>query len=255
MLEDNPYPAALNGSLWTLKYEVMCYVGVFVAGVTGILRRRWAVTALTVALTSLVVAIPALEMNLPYRLLMLTSLGFPFALGMLLFVWRESLPLQLAIVLALAGLAAALRRTLLYRVTFTIAVAYGTFWLGCMQSRILQMYNHLGDYSYGMYIYAFPIQQIAVHYGATKPALNIVCAMPVALTFAVLSWTLVEKRALALRKSGGRRAQAPAQAQARFASEAVGAGGAGQGRSHAWGAGADAEGGLVNGGNEGDGRV
>jgi peptidoglycan/LPS O-acetylase OafA/YrhL len=61
-------------------------------------------------------------------------------------------------------------------------------------------YNRIGDYSYGMYIYAFPVEQV----GATlckgcRPIERIAFSYPVTLFLAVLSWHFLEKRALSLR--------------------------------------------------------
>ena len=41
-----PWPHQWNGSLWTLIWEVLCYIGIAVAGVVGLLSRRWFIPAL-----------------------------------------------------------------------------------------------------------------------------------------------------------------------------------------------------------------
>lgn len=67
-----------------------------------------------------------------------------------------------------------------------------------------------GDYSYGIYIYAFPIQQTLAHfYPQMETGLYIVAASVLTLVPAVLSWHLIEKKALAL-KSKRRIPKAPA---------------------------------------------
>ena len=51
-----PFPGMWNGSLWTLQYEVLCYVAVAVLGLVGVLGRRWllpAAMALALAWTTL----------------------------------------------------------------------------------------------------------------------------------------------------------------------------------------------------------
>ena len=51
------------------------------------------------------------------------------------------------------------------------------------------------DLSYGVYIYAFPIQQLLVTYGHLNHATAILAVIP----FAAMSWFLVEKPALKLK--------------------------------------------------------
>lgn len=59
-----------------------------------------------------------------------------------------------------------------------------------------------GDYSYGIYLYGFPVQQTMVHFFGIESILALfVVSMPVIVLFAVMSWHLVEKPTLALRKN------------------------------------------------------
>ena len=206
VFEDNPYGGTINGSLWTLGYEVLCYAGVFVLGMAGLLRRRALIAGLAGLAVVAHMLAPALWLH--PRLDNLIELGFPFALGTALYVWRERVPLNGYIAVGLAAAAAALRFTPVFETAFVTALSYAAFWLGCMPSRLFQRYNALGDYSYGMYIYAFPVQQLVAHHGATTPLLNMALAAPVTLVLAILSWELVEKRALAL-KATRRKTTAP----------------------------------------------
>jgi peptidoglycan/LPS O-acetylase OafA/YrhL len=73
---------------------------------------------------------------------------------------------------------------------------------------ILQ-YNRLGDYSYGIYIYAFPVQQSLMHAWPRSTPIDMFWeAMAVTVILAVLSWHFVEKPALALARPG-RKSLAP----------------------------------------------
>ncbi len=63
-----------------------------------------------------------------------------------------------------------------------------------MPGGVLRRYNRVGDYSYGLYIYAFPVQGLVQHlFGPLTPAGNMLLALPPTLVLAVLSWHLVEK--------------------------------------------------------------
>ena len=89
--------------------------------------------------------------------------------------------------------------------------AYGVLSLAFLPSGVLRKFNHLGDYSYGLYIYAFPVQQsLMALYLAAHPHLVVVKGKSPAwevwpyffssllgtLILAFLSWHLVEKPAL-----------------------------------------------------------
>lgn len=196
---DHPYPVAINGSLWTLVHEVACYFGVFLAGIMGALasRRLFALICLLYAVAYVVTGLPGIAEHLPDKAAPLRLLSYPFVIGMALYVWRDRVRLSWPIAAGLGILAAVLRPTVLFEPVFVAAIAYATFVLAYLPGGVLRHYNRLGDYSYGMYVYAFPLQQAAIALaGPMSPAMNIAIAFPITLLFAVLSWTWVEKPTL-----------------------------------------------------------
>ncbi|MDO8654733.1 MAG: hypothetical protein Q7R66_21385, partial [Undibacterium sp.] len=74
------------------------------------------------------------------------------------------------------------------------------FYLAYLPAGAIRKYNALGDYSYGVYIYAFPVQQAlaSIYPGIPVPAMLLGSAT-LTLTLATLSWHLIEKRALHLK--------------------------------------------------------
>lgn len=194
---DNPYPK-VEGSIWTLAYEAECYALVLLAGLTGPTRHRRAMAAAFAGYALLWVLGGLLP--LPHRLTEFRLLSLPFVLGMAAFHWRESLALSLPVAILLAVLAALARGTPLGYPALVAALAYATFWLGLLPIRALRRYNRLGDYSYGFYLIAFPVQGLTVWLaGPTAPLVNVALSLPLALGLAVLSWHAVERPALALR--------------------------------------------------------
>lgn len=186
-----------------------------VLGLLGVLTRTW---ALTLVMMILILAFAMLRVHpVDFRLVMMTYLGLPFAWGALICLYGDRLPARGGRVWVILGAGIALSfllyRTELFLVPFSATLAYAVLIAGFTPCRALGGYRRLGDYSYGMYIYAFPIQQIMAHEGMRTPLSNIAAALPVTLLLAVLSWHLVEEPALRLRAwLGGRR---PAQAQSR----------------------------------------
>ena len=195
VFETNPYGPPINGSLWTLSHEVLCYAGVFLAGVLGLLRAKWVLAGLLLALMLAQFFLSVLP--LPLRLLTFLDLAFPFAIGTAFYVWRDRVPLRLSLAAGLAGLAVLAHPTPLFHVVFVLALSYWVFLIGLARAPRLLAYNRLGDYSYGTYIYAFPMQQLVAFWGVTVPVMNMALAFPLTLVMAVLSWHLIEKPALA----------------------------------------------------------
>jgi peptidoglycan/LPS O-acetylase OafA/YrhL len=195
----NPFPHDVNGSLWTLPIELRLYVGVLLAGLVGLLSRRW---AWLVALLALIAAFAARPDWFPLRPndRVVQELALLFGLGSLAWVWRDALPVSLGgaaiafllVVVDPGGLPrTALFAPLLAYVVLVLAYHPALQWRG---------FNRVGDYSYGLYVYSFPVQQTLMQ---RLPALDphglFALALPLALLVAVASWHFVEAPALALK--------------------------------------------------------
>ncbi|MGH7154102.1 MAG: hypothetical protein ACREF3_09235, partial [Acetobacteraceae bacterium] len=130
----------------------------------------------------------------------LRLLSFPFVLGMSIYRFRNKINLSFGIVLVLGILALAARRSTWFHDIFVIAWTYGLFYIGFLPQAAWFRYSRIGDYSYGTYIYAFPIQQsTAALFRGCLPRTVIALSLPVTLALAFCSWHLVEERALSQR--------------------------------------------------------
>src|SRR5205823_4106877 len=86
-----------------------------------------------------------------------------------------------------------------YLVVVGALVTYGVFWLAYVPR--LPWFNRLGDYSYGVYLYGWPVAQVMKQLvPAGGPLRNTALTLPVALALAFFSWHLVEKPALSLKR-------------------------------------------------------
>ncbi len=208
MFRDVPVPG-VNGSLWTIPQEVRCYIALGVLGAVAVLRARRLLTlafavATVVHLAVPIEAIPALAE--PRRL------ALSFFLGVVAYQWRDRL--RLSWPLALAGTAAALAvaqavpASLPAMVAMQLGFAYLTLVVAFAVPPALKRASaRLPDYSYGIYIYAFPLQQLAIALGwATTPLANLAVGLALTLPMAALSWHLIESPALALKPRLTRRA-------------------------------------------------
>lgn len=197
--EELPY-TAVEGSIWTLIYEVACYIGIFILGLAGLLKRPRVMAMIFILFMAAYWGVRWLDIDMHPRVENLRKFALPFGIGTAFYIWRAKLPLHLGAVIILAVLAWAVKGTDFYAPLFNLALGYGVFWIAYVPGGVLRAYNRLGDYSYGMYIYAFPIQGFAVWlWGPQDPLTNIALALPITLLLSVLSWHLVEKPALALR--------------------------------------------------------
>jgi peptidoglycan/LPS O-acetylase OafA/YrhL len=197
VFEGLPFGRAVNGSLWTLPWEMWMYISVMVAGLTGLLSRRLLVTLGTLGvfiLWALDVHYGIVEL-IPLR----HSLRFlsTFYLGTLVYLYREQIPLGWKGLVASILVAGILYPTPLFHAAFHLVLPYWVFWCAYVPRGVIRRFNEIGDYSYGLYLYAFPVQQsvVALLPNITPWALSAI-ALPATLGCAFVSWHLIEKRAL-----------------------------------------------------------
>lgn len=195
----NPYE--IDEALWTLRYEVVCYIGLALVGVAGLLRRGRGFAliagAATIGYLLVTFATSLREVSAIHHM---AHFGMSFLLGMVLYIYRETIPLSGAAALGLCGLAGCGVYLFGWRAgepLTILATGYSIIWLAYVPGGMIRGYNSLGDYSYGVYIYHYPVEQLFMKYigGFSVPGLFAV-SMPVVLVLAYLSWRLVEWPAL-----------------------------------------------------------
>jgi len=214
---------AVNGSLWTLPYEVLAYVGVLVLGVVGLMRKRVVVLAMFVAvflLFRLDVASHWLHVNADVggmTLALFLGLGTWFLAGATLFLYRDRVPWKLplaAVALTLTVAGAAIGEALLFMAGFSYLVVF----VGTRQWNAWERVHRFGDPSYGIYLYAFPIQQTLVLAGVHGAWSLFLAATPITIAFGYASWHVIERPAMGRMRRVGRvtppRVPAPAPANA-----------------------------------------
>lgn len=95
---------------------------------------------------------------------------------------------------------AAVAGTQAFFAVYQLTIAYVLFYLAYVPAGWLRKYNAAGDYSYGVYIYAFPVQQsVAALLPGVLVLLLTLISIPVTLVLAALSWHWIEQRALRLK--------------------------------------------------------
>lgn len=199
----------LNGSVWTLSHEFRCYIMVSVLGATFGLRNIRGVI-----LVAALVLLALSPLPLPSSSGALYILfGFPasiarlfgmFAVGMSFYLWRDRIVYNhnVAIVVMIA-LAASIGLPFVSNLAIAIFGGYLVFWVTfAFPSFWLSRFGNKTDLSYGIYLYAWPIQMlIAYEFGLNiNPWCLSWMALIASATAAYLSWTLIEKPAIAYAK-------------------------------------------------------
>jgi len=205
-----PWPNTVNGSLWTLPFEVRAYALLVIVGISlGYLEKKWAVFGskrfyLVIALLGMGIYL----FDYFHTILPISYFGSEYArlfsmffIGVAFYQYRDVIILsnKLFYTLSLLLLISALDHSSFF-VMYNCSLAYLVFYLAYVPKGYIRKFNAYGDYSYGIYIYAFPVQQAVL---ALNPNISLLSFFLVSLVitffFAYFSWQIIEKKALKLK--------------------------------------------------------
>lgn len=194
-LQHVPYQGYWNGSMWTLFWEFACYILVGLAASLSrrILQAVVAVTLLLATTFSLTAELGALHLD------DLADLALPllaaFAAGALAFLHQDRIKLNGAVVAGALVVLVALSLVELVDSLSAVPVTILMLWLGIVLP--LQNVGTRVDLSYGMYIYAWPVQQFLMLFAGPSLGLwgMIVVSISLTIPFAYASFVLIEKPA------------------------------------------------------------
>ena len=192
VFDGTPY-AMVNGAMWTISKEFICYLLVLVAGVAGVLRRRHVFLALTL-LVLLTFAWCKLK-NISVVDLRLASF---FLSGACYYLYRDHIaykgPIAAAAALVTIICMCSWRLAELGMVTVG---GYALLYIAEKRSELLSHFNRLPDISYGVYLYGWPIQKLLLwYYPSLSPWELFSYSATAAIIAGTISWYLVEKPAL-----------------------------------------------------------
>jgi peptidoglycan/LPS O-acetylase OafA/YrhL len=204
VFENLPASGLVNMSLWTLKYEVLCYVALAAIGGIGLLWDRTR-TITTFLLAPFVFAIFLRSPSLDHAYSAVENLRYfalYFGMGVLATVHKEHLKISIPRTVLMLGLYVLAQDTPWAELTCALFVGAATLLVATWTWGPLRAMCNKNDVSFGVYIYGAPIQQaLLVALPMLSPlALTTVALLPV-MVLATLSWTLVEKPALGLKQA------------------------------------------------------
>ncbi len=210
---NNHYNHSLNGSLWTLQYEVICYILVVL---TAFLWKRFRATApvFTLVLAGFYLYgtyISPIDVGFVSTdfVANFARLAMFFCMGMTYYRYQDYIHISWKLCLiAIAGLVLGTILTN-FEIVFAIFGSYIIFFIAFQKMAVASWYDKVGDLSYGVYVMAFPIQQILVdtlgqpsEYYKTmtmNPYLNMVLTLAIVLPLSWLSWRFIESPCLRLK--------------------------------------------------------
>lgn len=198
-LEAVPYPRAWNGSLWTLVYEFSAYVVLGLLFMARPLRKPIPLAALLLATMAAQVWTPHVPGALGWLIPDASYLASFFLAGTLLWSVRARIPATWPVVVLGAITTALALVSPQFLLIGPIPFALLVLSLGAVLPVRIGSVN---DVSYGMYIYAFPIQQMLSVVGISQrvgPTVAALIALAVTTPFAWASWLLIEKPASRLK--------------------------------------------------------
>ncbi len=213
VFEHNPFPEYVNGSLWTVPYEVAFYLVLSVLFtlrrypklMCGVLGGLWLATVMLWLYGRPLADIPGLRLATDQLLL----LGAYFLAGAALsFVALPSRRVRRWVASAAAVLLLLCCWLGGYQQAQFILLPVLVLCFATLYTPALAWVGKYGDISYGTYIYGFFIQQVLAQYLVLTPGAMMALSIPLTYVVGAASWHLVEKKALqwkfsALKKPAG----------------------------------------------------
>lgn len=198
---------AVNAPLWTLFFEFAMYVSVAFFGLSGLFRNSKSRVFFIVLFLYLLIVQPYFHDHPIYALKInfsdLVRFGAFFYAGVLFNLYRQHIPISykwIVLIVSLLVCVIFFGEPLFYAF-IVLFISTATIMIGSTRRQLLEPITRHGDFSYGFYIYGYPIQHALAECGILIDPylfalLSILCTAP----FAVMSWRLVEKRFLAMKR-------------------------------------------------------
>ncbi|MEL7303464.1 MAG: acyltransferase [Pseudomonadota bacterium] len=205
MFADNPVPNIVNGQLWTVPWELKCYLALFALAVFGFAKDRRLFLLFGGLAPVLFVLANAVWLGPERKLTELGqvtgwSLVLSFLAGVCLHQFRDRIPHHAGLFVVSVALFVGALYLPFGEALLGIPVAYATVWLGVTNPTRTAILKS-GDYSYGIFLYGFIVQQAIAQIGPWTHHwyINFPLSIAIVWVIAAASWHVVEKPALGLR--------------------------------------------------------
>jgi peptidoglycan/LPS O-acetylase OafA/YrhL len=202
VFHDTPTPDYVNAQLWTIPFELACYIAIVILAIIGIAKRPIWLFSINFGGVLVITFLPQLGLcDIPPYGPLGGLLVFSFLFGVSLYAMRRRIACSLSLFLmsTLAYCVFVMNLNFIY--LSALPAAYMTVFIG-LQNLPKTAYIRVADYSYGIYLYGFPLQQAICYLFPTYRIwyVNALGGVALALILARLSWTIVESRVLSKRQ-------------------------------------------------------
>jgi peptidoglycan/LPS O-acetylase OafA/YrhL len=220
-----PLAKSINGAIWTIWYEFIFYLLVMLFGMFGVYKKKWMLISISFVFFLLncihypvysnyninyVIEwkIGALGFSQIERILNLEHFSMFFFAGACFYYYRDYIiSTRFLTALAILVLVVTIRWIKVFELAQAVFGSYLLFWVAFYKKIRLHNFAKYGDYSYGTYLYGWPVQQLVMYYFGAGLTLygTMFLSLALVIPFAMFSWYFVEKPFLNLKKASVRR--------------------------------------------------
>lgn len=206
VFESNP-THSINGSLWTLPYEFTCYIFIGILGLMKIISNKKSAIIFYILLIfvdfffdkqvhGIVIPIIGIDFKTFFPLFLY------FISGSLFYILRDNIKLNILGAIVSTIILYCSKGTTISAYLSPILLTYIIITLAFYEPLPFKRIGKYGDLSYGLYLYAFPVQQLIVYVLGNEISLftMIILSFLLTLPFAYFSWHFIEKPSIQMRK-------------------------------------------------------
>ena len=189
---------AVNGSLWSIYVEVRLYMVLAAFYIFGIMNNKTIFNTIFTVIVIVGFFRPDINLTL-FSHEEHVHVAFMFLVGSFFWMNKKDVTLTSWISFLLLITLAVMHKTDKFGIIYNVALPYFVFMVAFIPG--LGLFNKLGDYSYGVYLYGWPAQQIILVMKPEMSAIeNAIGACVITLSLAIISWHFVESPCIKLKK-------------------------------------------------------
>jgi peptidoglycan/LPS O-acetylase OafA/YrhL len=193
---------SLNGSLWTLEWEFILYLVIGFLGASSILKKYRKIVLILFIIFFVTYLLDPCHCSILLRYY--TSKREPplislFLMGSIFWLYADKVIIDFRLLLISFLISILAIQLEIYQFVEIFTLPYIVIWLA-IKLPFINFEKH-GDYSYGIYIYSFPIQQVLKQFGSEKTGIYnyFILSLLLTMPFAFVSWHLIEKQCVKLK--------------------------------------------------------